>query len=61
MMVNDPKHWRDLADEARAMAEYLTSLEAQQQMLKCADSYERLAQMAERRRIYEPSRYHQPA
>jgi hypothetical protein len=32
--INDPKHWRHRAAEARAMAESLTDPEAKQQMLK---------------------------
>lgn len=51
--ANDPEHWRKRAEEARAMAEYLTSPEARRHMLNCAASYERLAQLSEKSRIYE--------
>ena len=47
--VNDPKHWRHRAAEARAMAESLTDPEAKQQMLKVAADYEKLAERAEER------------
>ena len=47
--INDPKHWRHRAAEARAMAESLTDPEAKQQMLKVAADYEKLAERAEER------------
>jgi hypothetical protein len=48
--INDPKHWRHRAAEARAMAESLTDdPEAKQQMLKVAADYEKLAKRAEER------------
>ena len=47
--VNDPKHWRHRAAEARVMAESLTDPEAKQQMLKVAADYEKLADRAEER------------
>lgn len=53
-VANDPAHWRNRAEEARAMAESLTSPEARRHMLNCAAAYERLAQLAEKNRLYEP-------
>jgi hypothetical protein len=47
--INDPKHWRHRAAEARATAESLTDPEAKQQMLKVAADYEKLAERAEER------------
>ena len=47
--VNDPKHWRHRAAEARVMAESLTDPEAKQQMRKVAADYEKLAERAEER------------
>jgi hypothetical protein len=41
--INDPKHWRHRAEEARAMAESLTDPEAKQLMLNVAADYEKLA------------------
>jgi hypothetical protein len=47
--INDPKHWRHRAAEARAMAESLSDPEAKQQMLKVAADYEKRAKRAEER------------
>ena len=48
--INDPKHWRYRAEEARgAMAESMTDPEAKQSMLNVAADYERLAKRAEDR------------
>ena len=47
--INDPKHWRYRAEEARAMAESMTNPEAKQMMLDVAADYERLAKRAEER------------
>ena len=47
--INDPKHWRHRAAEARAMAESLTDPEAKQLMLNVAADYEKLAKRAEER------------
>ena len=47
--INDPKHWRYRAEEARALAEKLTDPEAKQLMLKVAADYEQLAKRAEER------------
>ena len=41
--INDPKHWRHRAEEARATAESLTDPEAKQLMLNVAADYEKLA------------------
>jgi hypothetical protein len=46
---NDPKHWRDRAEQARAHAEQMTDREAKQTMLGIAEDYEKLAQRAEER------------
>jgi hypothetical protein len=47
--INDPKHWRYRAKEARAMAESMTDPEAKRLMLNVAADYERLAERAEQR------------
>ena len=44
--INDPKHWLDRAQEARALAKQIGDPEAKRTMLKNADDYERLAQRA---------------
>jgi len=46
---NDPKHWRERAEEALVRAEQLSDPEAQRMMLEVAAGYERLAQKAEER------------
>ncbi len=48
--IYDPKHWRDRAEQARAIADEMGDREAREAMLKEAEQYERLAQWAEERR-----------
>ena len=47
--INDPKHWRERAEEARAVAEAMTDEKTKKMMLRIADDYETLAQRAEQR------------
>jgi hypothetical protein len=47
--INDPKHWRKRAGEARLVADELTDPDAKRRMLRMADDYEKLARRAERR------------
>jgi len=47
--LNDPKHWRERAQEARAMAQQMTDRDAEATMLGIADDYEKLARRAEDR------------
>jgi hypothetical protein len=47
--INDPKHWRERAEEARALANQMNDKEAHQLMLGIARDYDRLAQRAEQR------------
>ena len=48
-MKDDPKHWRQLAQEARAAADQLDDPDARRTMLEIAESYEELASIAERK------------
>ena len=47
--VNDPKHWRDKAEEARAKADGMTDPQAKETMEHVAEDYERLAAHADKR------------
>jgi predicted Rossmann-fold nucleotide-binding protein len=47
--VNDPKHWRERAEEARVHAEQITHPDSKRKMLRIAGDYEELARRAERR------------
>ena len=46
---NDPKHWRNRAEEARIRAEQMRDSEPRRMMLEIATEYERLAKKAEQR------------
>jgi hypothetical protein len=47
--INDPKHWRERAEKARAVAGEMTDRDAKRKMLRIAQDYEELARRAERR------------
>jgi hypothetical protein len=47
--INDPKHWRGRAEEARVHAEEISDPEARKTMLQIAEDYEKLAKRAEQR------------
>jgi hypothetical protein len=47
--INDPRHWRERAEKARAHAEQMSDPEARQTMLEIAEDYEKLARRAEQR------------
>ena len=49
--LDDPKHWRDRADEARYVAEHMTDAESREVIFEIAAAFERLAKRAEERRI----------
>jgi ABC-type phosphate/phosphonate transport system substrate-binding protein len=48
-LVNDPKHWRDRAEETRTLADQMSDETSKQMMLRIAADYERLAERAEQR------------
>jgi hypothetical protein len=47
--IATPKHWRERAEEARAMAAQISDQKAKSMMLHIAESYEKLAKRAEKR------------
>jgi hypothetical protein len=47
--INDPKHWRERAEEARTVADEFTDPYARRRMLWIAADYEELARRAEKR------------
>ena len=49
-LIHDAEHWRRRAKEARRIADELDNV-AKQTMLEIAQSYERLAELAEQRTI----------
>jgi hypothetical protein len=48
---NDPKFWRDRAEEARAVAERMSDEQARFTMVHIAQAYDKLASRAEGRPI----------
>jgi hypothetical protein len=52
-MDHSPDYWRGLAEEARTMADALTTEANREQMLAIAKSYDFLAEQAERARQRE--------
>jgi uncharacterized protein YmfQ (DUF2313 family) len=44
--INDPKHWRERAEEARTVADEMTDPDSKRKMLR---DYEELARRAEKR------------
>jgi hypothetical protein len=49
MTRDDPEYWRIRAKEARLIAGHMSLAEAKQAMLEIPATYERLAEMAQRR------------
>jgi predicted Rossmann-fold nucleotide-binding protein len=47
--IDDPQHWRDSANEIRALVNDVKDEASKQKMLRIADDYERLAKRAEDR------------
>jgi hypothetical protein len=55
-MNDDPKHWRQLAQEARASADQLDDPIAKKTMLEIAEGYEQMAVLAEKRMASKASK-----
>lgn len=53
LYLNDPKHWRMRAREARIYVEKITNPEARLMMLEIVDTYEKLAKRAEQGLVWE--------
>ena len=49
-ILDDPKHWRDRAEEVRSLADQMSDPETRRIMRGIADDYEKLAKRAEQRR-----------
>ena len=47
--TNDPKHWRERAEEMRRFAEEMIDEKSKQTMLRIAQDYDKLALRAEER------------
>jgi hypothetical protein len=47
--INDPKHWRDRAEEMRRLADEMVDEPSKQTVLRNAKDYDKLAQRAEER------------
>ena len=47
--INDPEHWRQRAEQMRALAAEMGDPQARQGMLQLAQDYERLAERAVQR------------
>ena len=48
-VYENPEHWRERAEEARATAKFAQDPQIEAAMLRVADEYERLAQLIETR------------
>ena len=49
--IDDPQHWRRRADEARRVADMLADQPSKETMREIARSYDRIAEVAEKRPI----------
>jgi hypothetical protein len=49
MVIDEPRYWHIRAEEARMVAEQMSSAESKRTMLEIAANYERLADIAEQR------------
>jgi len=49
--INDPKHWRQRAEEALTIADQMNDLQAKAVMIRISYDYETLAKRAEEREL----------
>jgi molecular chaperone GrpE (heat shock protein) len=56
--INDPKHWRQRAQEARAVAQGIADEHSRKKLLRTAADYEELARRAEKRMKTGPENSH---
>jgi hypothetical protein len=54
-ILDDPKHWRERAEEARTIADQLSDPESKRMILRIAEDYLRMAEHAARRAKRAPS------
>jgi hypothetical protein len=59
-IIDDPKHWRGRAEEARTLADQIADPTSRTMMLRIADDYERLAERAEQRLQRSPQQNSRP-
>jgi hypothetical protein len=55
LLQDDPKGWRQLAQDARAAADRLDDPDAKRAMLEIAEGYEQLASLAEKKIVSKSS------
>ena len=55
VVIDDPAHWRQRAEEIRMRAEEMKDLQARTTMLRIADECDRLARRAEERLANNPA------
>jgi hypothetical protein len=55
-LQDDPKHWRQLAQDARATADQLDDPDAKKTMIEIAEGYDQLASNAEKRMASKPGK-----
>jgi hypothetical protein len=48
-LIDDPKHWRERAEEVRTLSDQMDYGESRRVLLRIAEDYDRLAEHAERR------------
>jgi molecular chaperone GrpE (heat shock protein) len=53
--INDPKHWRERAEEARTVAQGIADEHSRKKLLRTAADYEELARRAEKRMKTAPA------